>query len=340
MNKPYGTWDSPVTVSTIANQKKFNDVRLIDDGVIWVEGRGGKTVLCVQFGTDAPIDITADVNVGGGVGYGGGEFDVHGDLVVFASRDGKLYQVRIGEGDPTPFTPKYGKVASPAISPCGTLVAYVHTDGKKDVIAIVPLDGSQWPQIVAQGADFYMQPTFSPDGDRLAWIAWDHPNMPWDTTRLQLAKRDAQNAFQLETTFKNGAAIQQPQFSPNGKHLAYLSDESDFWQLYVGDMNPKSAERIPIEGDLAGPPWIQGLRTYDWASDTKLSAVSGDKGVYTLVEHTLGGETKTIVDNYTFCAQPSASQDRVAFVGSAPNVPPRVVVAGGRETTGRRPCNP
>ena len=48
-------------------------------------------------------------------------------------------------------------------------------------------DDRTWPYQLARGADFYMQPAWHPSGTQIAWIEWDHPNMPWDGTRLMLS---------------------------------------------------------------------------------------------------------------------------------------------------------
>ena len=42
--------------------------------------------------------------------------------------------------------------------------------------------------MLAGGHDFVAAPRLSPDGNHLAWVAWDHPNMPWDDTTLYLAQ--------------------------------------------------------------------------------------------------------------------------------------------------------
>jgi hypothetical protein len=67
-------------------------------------------------------------------------------------------------------------------------IAYIHSDGANDAIAVVDVNGAHWPKQLVKGADFYMQPAWHPHGDQLAWIEWDHPNMPWDGTRLMLAE--------------------------------------------------------------------------------------------------------------------------------------------------------
>ena len=81
--------------------------------------------------------------------------------------------------------------SSPVVSPCGRWLVYVHHDADRvDRLAVVDVEGRRWPQILAEGRDFFMQPRWSADGRRLAWVAWDHPNMPWDGTTLYVADVD------------------------------------------------------------------------------------------------------------------------------------------------------
>ncbi len=131
---------------------------------------------------EGQIDLTAEQSVHGGVGYGGGDFTIAQGLVIFAESGGRLYGRSLGYDTPHPLTPPYGAVASPQLSPDGQWIAYIFSDGHTDLIGLVDVKGSDWPVQLARGADFYMQPAWHPDSTHLAWIEWNHPNMPWDGT--------------------------------------------------------------------------------------------------------------------------------------------------------------
>jgi Tol biopolymer transport system component len=94
------------------------------------------------------------------------------------------------------------------------------------VIALVDINGARWPQQLAAGADFYMQPAWHPSGKQLAWIEWDHPNMPWDGTRLVLAQLDGDPpriVQQKVIAGKEDLPVAQPLFSPDGRWLSYVA---------------------------------------------------------------------------------------------------------------------
>ncbi|HEY9121932.1 MAG TPA: hypothetical protein VIM80_02960, partial [Brevefilum sp.] len=182
--RAFGKWDSQITPELIAAAIGLADPQWDTDGqtLVWREGRSGKGVLMAQPLGEAPYEISGQKNVSGGVGYGGGDFTIQGGLVIFAAKDGRLYRRSLGAGFPESITPQFGSVASPKLSPGNDWVAFVHNYEGKDVIGIVDSKGENWPVKLAENADFYMQPVWHPTGEAIAWVEWDHPNMPWDGT--------------------------------------------------------------------------------------------------------------------------------------------------------------
>lgn len=334
----YGLWESPISSSMMAGEKRLLDVNFSSsaDTLLWIEGRGKHSTLVARRGTDAPRDISGAHNVKGGVGYGGGEFDTHQDFVVFCARDGRLYRTGLNKGVPRPITPAFGKAASPKISPDGKWVAYVWTDSETDLLAIVDAQGRQWPQKIVVGADFYMQPTWNHNGTRLAWIAWDHPNMPWDQTRLETARIQAADKRGVKLgpievwTSDPDVSVQQPEFSPDGTYLAYVSDASGFGHIYTRNLETNDIVKL-TQGDVdfGRPAWVQGVRHFAWSPDgTELVAVRNDRGRMALVSIPVDGSAQQYeaVANYESVSQPIVSTTgTVAFIGSSPKIPPRVV---------------
>ena len=186
---PFGLWPSPITARMASQRIRLTDVQWNSDGetLILLEGRGDRGVLTALPLNGPRRDLTVEQNVRGGVGYGGGEFDIFEDYLVFAEKDGRLFSHSLGYGQPRPLTPVLGKAASPVLSPDLGWIVYVFSDGSNDCLAVVDAEGENWPVQLARGADFYMQPVWHPRGTKLAWVEWDHPNMPWDGSRLTLA---------------------------------------------------------------------------------------------------------------------------------------------------------
>ncbi|MFO7583374.1 MAG: hypothetical protein R6W69_01495, partial [Anaerolineales bacterium] len=125
---PFGLWPSPITPELLGMRLRLEDVQFDSDGetLVWLEGRSGRRVLVVRKPGDAPRDLTDTLKVSGGIGYGGGDFSVRNGMVAFAS-DGRLFCQRLEGERPKAITPKFGDLASPAISPDGSKILFVHS---------------------------------------------------------------------------------------------------------------------------------------------------------------------------------------------------------------------
>lgn len=341
--RPYGLWTSPISARSLAEGRRLGPVAWDTDGqtLVWLEGRSGRGVLVAQEATlDAPRDLTTDLEVRAEVGYGGGDFTVQGGYVYFVvSRTGRIFRQALAGGPARPITPAFGKASSPAVSPDGRFVVYVHHDEDgMDRLAIVDAHGRVWPQVLAEGHDFYMQPRWSFDGTRLAWIAWDHPHMPWDNAILYLAEVALNSGtlprLKSPQVLAGGeeVAVFQPEFTPDGRQLLYVSDESGWGQLTLHDLASGATRRLTSEGVEHGTPaWVQGMSTYAVSANGRyVTAVRNERGVHKIVRVELAtGQTtvvKTLAD-YTEVGSLTAAKagDRVAFVGSGPTVPSRLV---------------
>ncbi len=335
--RQYGLWKSRLSSRMVAESSGLLDVQWAGDGetLVWLERRDGRGVLVVRRPGDAPQVINDALDVGGGVGYGGGAFCVNGDRLYFAADDGRLYCVGLERGLPEPITPEWGSAASPAVSPDGNLVAYVHHHDGDDRIAVVDTDGERWPTIVGEGADFYMQPSWHPEGDRLVWTSWDHPNMPWNQSRIESTSIRVDDGQPIAGDHSviaadDDVAVQQPRFSPDGSQLAYLTDRSGHWQICVASDDGQSRRIISQSGrEYGGPAWVQGLRYFDWSPDGEsMMAVSSRRGISKLETIDLESELATTehFQSYTDLNQLSVSSTgRVAAIASSSSRPPRIV---------------
>lgn len=273
----YGLWPSPITPAALSQAKRLEDVAWDTDGrtLVWLEGRSDRGVIvCDALRGDAPRDLTSELSVRAWVGYGGGDMTAAHGQVFFVS-EGRLYRQPLGQGTPHAITPAFGQAASPVISPDGRWLVYVHSDEDQDCLAIVDVQAAHWPQRLASGADFYMQPAWHPDGQRIAWIAWDHPQMPWDGTRLELGALEGQGSglprlgSRLTIAGDDDTSVLQPEFSPDGRWLAYISDASGWYNLTLYDLAERKTRLLAAdEAEWAAPAWRQGMRTYAWSADS------------------------------------------------------------------------
>ena len=224
------------------------------------------------------MDVRAEV------GYGGGDFTVHGGVAYFVvHKTGRIWRQplsggkgdrHLGDSEPVPLTarpitPPFGKAASPAVSPDGHWVVYVHHDDEDaDRLAVVDAEGKCWPQVLAEGHDFFMQPRISPDGRRLAWIAWDHPNMPWDGTQLFVATLEVSPGglprLGPARAVADGPeiAVLQPEFTPDGRTLLFISDETGWGRIAACDLDSGSRRWLTADGiEYGAPPGFRGCAT-------------------------------------------------------------------------------
>jgi len=297
--RQYGLWESPITARLLSEGRRLDAPQWDSDGgtLVWLEGRSGRGVLVAQGSTpDAPRDLTVDLDVRAEVGYGGGDFTVHGGNVYFVARKlGRIYRQPLAGG------------------PAG-------------------------PQILTGGRDFYMQPRWSPDGKQLCWIAWDHPNMPWDGSQLVLASVSRAGGglprVKASRVIAGGddVAVFQPEFTPDGRHLLYVSDAGGWGQIIACDLQSGESRPLTAEGvEYGTPAWGQGMRQFAVSHDGRyVTAVAGREGFDSIERIELAGGRNEPVEalaKYTSVAQLAAAPggDRVVFVGSSSTIPLRIV---------------
>ncbi len=324
---PYGLWKSPITPSLLGRKIRLDDVQWNSDGktLIWVEGRSGHGVLVAKTGDDAERDLTGDIPVKPTLGYGGGEFTARANRAIFASK-GRLYQIPLRHGLPRPITPAFGELAAPVISPDNERVLYVHSYEGRDSLLLADLNGENFPQKVAQGADFYMQPVWHPSGEKAAWVEWDHPQMPWDGTRLMLSDFEHDEVLAGD----EDTPIFQPEFSPDGRYLSYIAQDGEWESLVLYDLEEGKVRTLVSDAVLSMPAWIQGMRMHAWAfNSAHIFYVRNEMGTHSLwVVDVETGKSARIKTPYTHIIQLAASptNGKLAFIGESPQIAAQVVV--------------
>jgi dipeptidyl aminopeptidase/acylaminoacyl peptidase len=148
-----------------------------------------------------------------------------------------------------------------------------------------------------EGPDFLAAPRLSPDGRSLAWLEWDHPDMPWDATRLRVAPLDADGSVGASDLAAGGPdeSIVQPEWSPDGI-LHLVSDRSGWWNLYRLVDGPRLEPLAPLEAEFADPSWVFDRSSYGFLSDGSIAAVGRSRGrdrLFHIAPGRLVGEVET-----------------------------------------------
>ena len=274
---PFGLWPSPITPQSMGQGLRLSDLAWDNATgmLLWLEGRSDRGVLVGALPDEAQRDLTPSLSVRARVGYGGGDIAAAHGHAYFVS-GGRIYRRPLSAGAARPITPAFGEAAAPVVSPDGRWVLYVHHGEGVEGLAIVDAEGDLWPQKLAYGDDFYMQPVWHPDGRRIAWVSWNHPQMPWDGAMLSLATLESGGsgtpriAEQAVIAGDGETAIFQPAFSPDGRYLAYISDASGWDNLYLYDLETLTHHPLVVDtADLGVPAWAQGMRTHAWSADSR-----------------------------------------------------------------------
>ena len=191
------------------------------------------------------------------------------------------------------------------------------------------------------GADFYMQPVWHPEGEQIAWVEWDHPHLPWQASRVKLGEVGGIQIKLFSEDWVAGSQNQpasQPQFSPDGKWLSFVTTVGDWDQLVLMKLKDKK-KRILIEGKgiyFGTPGWVQGQRTYGWSADSQhifYRRIEGGRASLWEVRVKDGRSKRIPIEPYTWISQLDVSpeSDKVLFRASSPREPQRLVqVQGGR----------
>jgi dipeptidyl aminopeptidase/acylaminoacyl peptidase len=334
----FGRWPSPISAQKLGGRLRLGDARWASDGKgwIWLESISGKGHLNYSRPGKTVQDLTGEeYDVCGRVGYGGGEFALCREFIIFANRDGRLYRREWKTGKIKPITPGWGSLASPVISPNQRWAMFVFSDGEKDLIGVVNAQGFGWPASFVCGADFYMQPVWHPEGEQIAWVEWDHPHLPWQASRIKLGEVGGMQIKLFSEDWVAGSQDQpasQPLFSPDGKWLSFITTKGDWDQLVIMKLKDKK-KRVLVEGEgiyFGTPGWVQGQRTYGWSADSQCifyRHVQGGQASLSEVRVKNGNKNQISIAPFTWISQLDISieSDKLIFRATSPRKPQRLV---------------
>ena len=337
---PFGAWRSPITADLIvAGVVGLSQLKLDAQDIYWIEQRpteGGRYVVVRRTPEGEIADVTpAGFNARTRVHeYGGGAYCVVDGTVYFSNdRDQRLYRQTQG-GTPAPITPagdiRYADAVADRARRRLICVREDHTVGAGQAVnSLVAVDvaGEKDPAVLVEGNDFYSSPRLSPSGSHLAWLTWNHPNMPWDGTELWVA--EVTEAGELRAAKKVAGGEQeslcQPEWSPEGV-LYFLSDRSNWWNLYrwrhTGD-----EPLLQIDAELGTPQWQFGMSTYAFESEARIVCQVRAGGLCRLATiDTQSGRMDNIASPFTaFAASLLCLPGKVVTIAGAPTEPVQVI---------------
>lgn len=288
---PHGSWVSPLDARALTDARVDLGHPAADEGLaFWSETRsdqGGRTsVWCSNGG--AARELTPDDYVRDSVHeYGGGAWAVRGGVLVYSTfPSNQVWALDVATGERRPLTTDSAlRYAAFDVHPeCGLVLAVREDHRTSDLdcvntIVALRLGGEPGEgTVVASGADFYGAPVLSEAG-RLAWVEWDHPNMPWDSTRLmvgRLAGESVEGARQVA-----GSPTSAPCYPRwRGEEVVFLDDPSGFWNFYAADAAGAVTRLNADDADFCGPAWVLDPAFVPLA-DGRLACVrySGGRGV-------------------------------------------------------------
>ncbi|KAM1312889.1 uncharacterized protein LOC126603532 [Malus sylvestris] len=291
---PYGSWKSPISADVVSGASKRLGGTAVDSlgRLIWLESRpseSGRAVLVrePERPEDEPVDITPKDYAVRTVAqeYGGGAFSVSGDTIVFCNyKDQRLYKQSLSSKDsaPTPLTPDYG---GPVISYADGVFdarfnrfVTVREDRRESsinsitTIVTVGLDGKeiQEPEVLVGGTDFYAFPRFDPKGERLAWIEWCHPNMPWDRSQLWVGYiSEKGEVYKRICVAGSDPSIKEspiePKWSSKGELFFITDRKGGYWNLYKWVESSNEVVSVySLDAEFSKPLWVFGMNSYEF----------------------------------------------------------------------------
>ena len=333
----FGSWKSPATAELIVGETiRLGQLAVQGDDVFWTEGRpqeGGRNVLVWHSADGRTTDLTpAPLNARSRVHeYGGGAFTLGRKAGFFVNdADQQVWRLRAGEA-PQALTAEPGaRHADMAIDAVHKRLVCVREDHRGGGEAVNTIVGIRFAngaaQVLASGHDFFASPRPSPDGRQLAWLSWDHPNMPWDGTDLWLASMQGDGTLGPAQRVAGGASesIFQPSWSPQGE-LHFVSDRSGWWNLYRVRAGRVEAVH-PAAAEFGLPQWAFGMSTYgfDAAGNIVCTFEQGGHSQLARIDATTGRFEP--IDT-PFCAIESlqVGADFAVFIGAGETSPAAVV---------------
>jgi dipeptidyl aminopeptidase/acylaminoacyl peptidase len=336
---PHGSWPTPITSALVVRAARLpGSVQVDGDDVWWSESRpeeGGR-IAVVRRAADGsveevlPPERSARTSVHE---YGGGAWWVRAGVLWFADwGTQRLHRLEPGGAPialtPEPEVPRGLRYADGDLHPAGDVLLCVqeqhHDDGREATNTIVRLAAHEasTPETVVEGPDFVSDPRWSPDGSSYAWLEWDHPDMPWDATRLVV---DDGGTRTVVAGGDERESVGQPTWADDGS-LWFFGDRSGFWSLHRWTPEDGRVTAVDLGKDIGYPQWVFGQSCYALLAGGGVALSYGDGGLERLAIHRPGSRDVTTLElPFTLFDSIRARGDRVVCIAASPVAEPHVV---------------
>lgn len=354
---PYGSWKSPLSAAAVAaGSPRLDGAAFVGDDVWWGESvvaEGGRAAVFAR----TPDGETRTVLAGPWSArssvheYGGGSWTASPDGVLFfvEKTDQRVWRLGPTDNAPVPLTPDTGgRVRHGGLTwQHGSLLAIREAHGATAVparsIVRLPLEPGTGAETLADGSDFVAQPALSADGTRLTWVAWDHPNMPWDQTRILV--RDLRTAAPAEQVTSATTAALQPVWA--GDDLLLIDEPTGRWNLWRAHRDASDGDQrawqltavSPADADTGGGLWVLGTRWFAPLSNGAIIAIrtqGSDSVVRIEPDGSVGAVDVPVTDRASIDASDGT---RVLISGNGPQGPGIWMVDGDAVTPVRTATN-
>jgi dipeptidyl aminopeptidase/acylaminoacyl peptidase len=331
---PFGSWPTPITSElVVAAAVRLGELRADGADLVWAEGRpaeDGRTQLVRRAADGSTTDVLpAGMSARTAVHeYGGAAWWVRDGVTWFTEwTDQRLHRLAPG-GEPEPLTPqpqrpRGDRYADGDLAPDGETLVCVRerhtgpaaTDVRNEVVRLAAHRPSA-PEVLVTGPDFVAAPRLGPDGATLAWVQWDHPSMPWDSTELVV--RDLETGEETVVAGGRGESVSEPRWHPDGS-LWFISDRSEWWGLYRWAPGVDIAPVVVGRFEVGVPNWVLGSARYAFLPDGGVALARRSAGYDALAVRSADGAVVDLDTGFSevdaVCALPDGS---VAVVAGSP----------------------
>ena len=333
---PYGSWPSPISASLIVEDTiGIDEIQLHQDSAYWIEKRPSDKGRCVivHYNSNTITDcLEKEFSTRTRAHeYGGASYCVTASGLYFINdSDQQIYHIDIASKTKKLTSYEDCRFADMVFDDTNNQIICIcedhskpHAEPTNTLIAISTVDGTK--TVLSSGYSFYSNPKLNSNNQMLAWLCWNHPNMPWNGTELWAAELSG-NILQAPRKIagSDNISICQPQWSP-GDILTFVSDETGWWNLYQ-HQNETMSCLYPMQAEFAVPQWVFGQSSYQYVNENTIHCIITENSVDSLAELDIASQTLTVIDiSLTTLSLLKSDGTSTWLIGSSSSCPPQVI---------------